>query len=435
MKSKSLYFFFALLLTGVVPVTAAEEDTADPEKISGKGLISSDVFGARGGYIHPFITLTEAYADNIYNTDTDKVSDFITAISPGLWLAVPRVKEELLDFDTSSMTPGGLDLYLDTGKDFKRIQTYLFYSPAIYLYSQNSDENFTAHKAEGMLQYNFRGDLTLELIDQYRYDMDTRGSGTSTDLDKYEVNFFTVRTSYDLTPKLEFRVVYGSFKVDYTASRNDYRDRSDNSYSAYAFYRFWPKTSFLAEYKHISVSYDDSSLVDGSHVDRMYGGFQWNMTAKSKGRIKLGTESRDYDDSAFSDLDEFIMEMNADYSFSPKTSLGLRAFRHSEETDIKGLESQIHNRINTFVAYKPMSRVTCYLDLAYSERHYNGHFTYNGVTKERDDTTYTITPSIEYRFREWLTVKADYYWIDRDSNFSDFDYTSNIFQVSITGML
>ena len=434
MRSKLLYFFAVLLLAGVVQVNAAEEDIADLEKISGKGSISSDVFGARGGYIHPFITLTEEYSNNIFNTNNDKESDFITVISPGLWLSVPRVKEELLDFDTSSMTPGGLDLYLDTGKDFKRYQTYLFYSPEIYLYSQNSGENFTAHKAEGMLQYNFRGGLTVEFVDQYRYDMDTRGSGTSTEQNKYENNFFTVRTSYDVTPKLEFRVDYSNFIVDYTASRNNYRDRSDDSYSAYVFWKFWPKTSFLAQYEHISVSYDDSSQND-SDVDRVYGGFQWNMTAKSKGRIKLGAESRDYDSSAFSDSDEFIIEMNIDYTFSPKTSLGLRAFRHSEESDIIGLESIMHHRVKTVVTYKPANRVTCYLDLAYSERDYDGDLTYNGVTKERDDTTYTITPSIEYRFRKWLTVKAKYYWIDRDSNFSDFDYTSNIFQVSITGML
>lgn len=434
MIRKLHYFFALLLLVGAVEVNAAEEDSADPERISTEGSVSSDVFGARGGYIHPFLTLSEAYSDNIYNTDDNTESDYITTIAPGVWLSVPRVKEELLNLETSSVAPGGLDLDLDTERDFKRYQVYFFYSPEFYRYSDNSDENLTQHRAEGMLQYSLRGDLTLEFVDQYIKSMDVRGTGISTEQDKFSTNFLTFRASYDFSSKLEFKADFSNFAVDYDASRNDYRDRDDDSWSAYIYYKFRPKTSLFAQYQNVDVSYDLNSYYDSS-LGSFYGGLQWDLTAKSSGSIKIGSTSRDYDNSLLADEDNLVVELQADYTFSPKTAFLLRAFRQNSESNIDGVNSILRSLVNAKITYSPIDRITCILDLEYVEDDYDGALNYGGLLKERKDSSFLFIPSVEYSFRKWLSVKAAYYYLERDSNFSAFDYSTNTFLVSLTAAL
>ncbi|MBC8317774.1 MAG: outer membrane beta-barrel protein [Desulfobulbaceae bacterium] len=434
MIRKLQYFFALLLLVGVVQVNAAEEDSADREKIIGEGSISSDVFGSRGGYAHPFLTVSKFYSDNIYNTDDNTESDYISTISPGIWLALPRVKEELLDFETSSVASGGLDLDLDTGKDFKRYQIYFYYSPEFYMYSDNSDEDLTKQRAEGMLQYNLRGGLTLEFVDQYIKSMDVRGTGISTEQDKFSTNFFMFRASYDIGPKLEFMADFSNFNVNYDASQNDYRDREDDSWSAYVWYELGASTSIFAQYQNVDVSYDLNSYYDSS-MDRFYGGLSWDMTAKSSGTVKVGSSSKDYDNSLLSDVDDVIVELQLDYIFSSKTDFELRAFRQNSESNIAGVNSILRSLFNAKVTYKPIDRITCILDLEYVEDDYDGALNYGGFLKERKDSSYLLSPSVEYRFKEWLTAKAAYYYIERDSNFSDFDYSTNTFLISLTAAL
>jgi hypothetical protein len=40
---------------------------------------------------------------------------------------------------------------------------------------------------------------------------------------------------------------------------------------------------------------------------------------------------------------------------------------------------------------------------------------------------------VEYEIREWLTTGVDYYYLKRDSNFANFDYTDNrvLWKVSV----
>ena len=425
----AFFLFFAGHSVACAAEAAAPADTAD-----GTARISSDVFGKRGGYVHPFLKLNGMHSDNIFNTKENTASDFITVVSPGIWLAAPRVKEELLDIDTSSISSGGLDLDFATGKDFKRYQAYLFYGPDISMYSRYSDENITRHRAEGMLQYNLRGGLTFEFIDQFQRSRDPRGTGISTQEDRYATNFLTFRTSYDITPKLELKADYSNFIVDYSAQRNNYRDRDDDSVSASVFFKFTPKTSAFIEYDYVTVNYDTNTLYDSS-LHRGYGGIAWDVTKKSEGRFKIGSSSRDYESPRISDTDEFVMELQLDHTFTPKTSVAFTAFRQNSESNIQGLNSILRNRFDTAVTYRLTSKITTILELAYSEENYDGALTYGGVTKEREDETNMAALSAKYEIKKWLTAGLSYSYRKRDSNFSDFDYSTSVFLINLTAAL
>ena len=253
----------------------------------------AELFGKKGGYVHPFLAVTEFYTDNVFYSKNDKKSDFATVLSPGIWLTVPGVYEKLLIADTSILSPGGFSLSRYKPETFKRYQTYLFYNADIELYSRETSGNIVNHKLEGLLQYNLRGGLTFELIDQFLASHDLRGTGISSELDKFRTNLADFIVTYNLGERFMLRLDYANYFVDYTASRNDFRDRNDNTVSAYLFYLFRPKTSLFYEYEFVDVSYVDN-ILSNSAEHHSFLGVQWDVTAKSKGSVKAGYGLKDF---------------------------------------------------------------------------------------------------------------------------------------------
>ena len=413
--------------------TTSEKSFVEDKPI-GKERLSGDVFGRRGGYLHPFLSISEYYTDNVINAKGEKKSDFITVISPGVWLTIPRIYEKLLSVDTSSIAPGGFSLSRSTSGSFRRYQTYLFYGADIERFSKYSSENVTSHKLEGLFQYNLRGGLSIELVDQYLASHDIRGTGISSELDKYKTNLSNLILTYDALEKIKFRIDYSNFLVNYDASRNDFRDRADNAFSGYIFYKFQPKTSVFIEYDFIDISYDESALLDSKEY-HYFGGLQWDVTAKSKGSVKAGYGVKNFSVSSIGDAKDFIVEAQIDHQFTPKTSVKIKASRRTNETNISTTDFILSNNIEVAYLQRLTGKITGDVNFSYTNDSYKGNLTFGGETKERKDDTFRGAFALRYKFKEWLNLDTGYIYTKRDSNFSDFDYTTNIIFIRITGSL
>lgn len=399
-----------------------------------KGRPTEDVFGRRGGFIHPFLSVTEYYTDNVFFSNDDKKSDFITVISPGIWLTAPHVYEKLLHIDTSNLSPGGFSLSRFSPEIFKRYQTYLFYNADIERFSKHSSENAVNHKAEGFFQYNLRGGLSIELLDQFIASHDDRGTGISFKLDKFKSNLANVILIYNLSDRFQFRIDYSNFLVNYDASRNNFRDRDDNTFSGYIFYKFQPKTSLFLEYEFLDIQYrEDTALNSKEH--HYFGGIQWDITAKSKGSIKAGYGVKDFDDPGAENSNDFIMEAQIGHKFTPKTSLILKASRRTNETNISAYNFVLSDTVELEYLQRVTGKITCDIKLSYTNDKYKGILTSDGVTQKLEDNYYTGAFAFQYKFKEWLNLDSGYIYIKRDSNFSDFDYINNVLFLRITGSL
>ena len=395
---------------------------------------SADVFGNKGGYLHPFLSITEYYTDNVFNTRNETKGDLVTIISPGIWLAVPHVYEKLLSIDTSNIAPGGFNLSRFTPESFKRYQTYLFYNADIEQFSKYSSENTTSHKVDGLFQYNLRGGLSIDLTDQFLSSYDIRGTGVSTELDKFKTNLTDLILTYNVGEKIKFRVDYSNFHVDYDASRNDFRDRDDNAIFAYIFYKFQPKTSLFIEYEFIDIEYK-KNILSNSEEHHYFGGLQWDITAKSKGSIKAGYGTKYFNGSAIGDSNDFILEAQIDHKFTPKTSLIIKASRKTNETNISTTDFIRSNNIEVEYVQRLTGKITGDVDLSYTNDKYKGGLIFGSKTKEREDNLFSGAFALQYKFKEWLQTDAGYIYTRRDSNFPDFNYTNNIVFIKITGSL
>lgn len=400
----------------------------------GKKITAADLFGKRGGYIHPFFAVTEYYTDNIYNSKEDKESDFVTVLSPGIWMTLPHIYEKLLLAETSILSPGGFSLSRYKPETFRRYQTYLFYNADIELYSKDSSGNIVNHKAEGFFQYNLRGGLTFEFLDQYLASHDLRGTGISGKLDKFRTNLANLNIMYNTSNRFNFRLDYANYLVNYTASRNDFRDRIDNSLSAYVFYKFKPKTSLFYEYEFVDINYDDDIISDSTEHHNFIG-LQWDITAKSKGSIKAGYGFKDFSSSEFDEDNEFILEAQVDHKITGKTSIILKASRKTNESNISTLNYMTSDYFQIDYLQKITGKITGNASFSLGRNTYNGKLTLNGITKKLRDNYITGLIALQYKFKEWLEMDVGYILNKRDSTFSDFDYTTNIIFIKLLATL
>ena len=394
---------------------------------------SGDLFG-RGGYVHPFLSVSEYFTDNALYTNENKISDFITILSPGIWFTAPHVYEKLLNIDTSNIAPGGFSLSRYKPETFKRYQTYLFYNADIEQFARDSSQNAVSHKAEGFFQYNLRGGLTLEVLDQFIMSHDNRATVLTNELDKFRDNLTSFTGMYDVSDRLQFRVDYSHFIVDYLADRNDFRNRNDNALSGYVFYRFRPKASLFAEYELIDIQYN-KDILSNSREHHFFGGIQWDITAKSKGSIKAGYGKKEFTRSGIGDSDDFILEAQIDHKLTPKTSLLLKASRRTNETNISTTNFIISDSVGVEYLHRLTAKIMAEVNLEYTHDKYNGDVTLNGETGRLSDHYFSGAFALQYKLREWLETDAGYIYARRSSDFSDFDYITNIIFIRITGSL
>jgi len=387
-------------------------------------ITSQDVYGTKGGYVHPFISVGGYFTTNASNTPKDRSADFVTIISPGIFLTVPGNREQVVSINSSNIAPGGFSFSRYDPEAFRRYQFHLFYGANIELYSKNSSNNTVSQSAEGLFQYNLKGGLTLELGDRFDFSHDTLGTGLTNEIDKYKTNLASIIATYDTRSKFSFRGDYRNFLVDYDATRNDFRNRDDNALAGYVFYKIKPKTDVFVSYEFVDINYRENIESD-SQEHHVWAGLQWNITAKSMGRIQAGYGRKVFSRSSIGDSNDFIYEAQIDHHFTPKTSAFVRIMRKTSETNVATTDYILSNGIESGYVQRLTAKLTGSLKLGYWNQNYRGNFTYNGVTDQRRDNIFTGDIGLRYQFKEGLSLDTGYSYADRHSNFSDFSYASS----------
>jgi hypothetical protein len=420
-----LFVFFTLTCSSAAetpPVGQSSESFSVPvgqsqgEPVSEETGIGADIFGGKGGIFHPFLVVEERWTDNLFLTESNTKSDFVTTIAPGLWLAVPANKEKLLSLQTTTTSVGGLQLSRVKPPATRKYQAYALYSPEWVHYSDHSTHDHWNHNAEALFQYNLNMGLSFDLIDVFNDREDISGNGLTDTLYRYQDNLLDFITTYEPSEKLKLRFDYANYYLDYKEDINRYRDRMDNSVALYAFYQFWAKTALFVQYAYADIDYDERTITD-SIENSFYAGVTWEITAKTRGSFKLGYMDKDFDSASVEDQDGFSFELQTQHNLTAKRSVQVNAFRKFNESDFFFASSYYATGINVGIRQKFREKWSATLVAAYERDDYNG--------VNRADDYFSIGPAVRYEPRKWLTFDLAYYWNMRDSNLTFYDYTSN----------
>ena len=440
---------FLFLPQLVTDAAAASEDDAAPEifkPVVGTPEYESifreqsgtagDVFGRRSGYIHPFVSVGGYYTSNIFRSDDDERSDTVLVVSPGVWLALPATRQQLVEVETMNTAPGGLELSRFSIETERRFQAYALYRGEFQENKNFQEAEVDDHRAEGLLVYRFRGGLSVELLNIFENDHDPFSTGDAEErqLDTWRSNFLNPVISYQVSPKTRLQLDYSWYVLDYDSARRDFRDREDHAVSGYVFYQFAPKTSVFLDYEYLAVDYDNDVSRD-NHENRLFGGIQWNATDKSQGRLKVGYGKKEFEGSADEDRDSYAVEAQLRHRFTRKTSIIVKAVRRAGETDVEDTRDVLTHQLRVGLTHLLTAKLTGRVAFSYHEKDYEGEITEGGKTDERKDDKYRAEIAIGWSPQRWLNFSTGYVYNERDSNFNTRDYEDHTVYLHVTAAL
>ncbi|MBW1992498.1 MAG: outer membrane beta-barrel protein [Deltaproteobacteria bacterium] len=359
--------------------------------------------------VSPYLEYNGIYRSNIYQTSTDKKSDFINAIYPGLRLELPIAGRH-------KVSVGYLGNY--------------------FIYTDHHGDSHYDHNVNADVEINFRGGLSLRLGNTYRAATEERSSEIARQRDYERVNPYFIAT-YKISDKTKLQ---GSYQFDYldfalpADRRNEYREHTGG---VTFFYRFWPKTSLLLQYIITSREYPYAPEGDNlSHSPLI--GLTWDPTAKLTGTVKFGYTVKNYDrdlPGRDNSPDSFAMSIQMLYRYSSFTNFSLTA-QHSIQEDVDLAANNAYRHTAVYFSWNHdwhILRAKVYLAFSYTNNDYIGTTIdpFTGELKSREDDIISLGCGFSRPFTRWFRVRLDYQFLDRSSNIGGFTFNEHRFLFGI----
>jgi polysaccharide biosynthesis protein VpsM len=352
--------------------------------------------------VHPFLSLKEEFSDNIYTTATDQKSDSITVTTPGVKALMPfsmhRVEAEYYAID-------------------RRYGTY-------------SGEDTTDHHASGLLDLRFGSLFSLAASGAFDKGHEPRGSSASGFIEVFRKNSGSASAIYQLANRSKVRLDYSTMSINFMTS--NFRDRDESLASGYLYYRFLPKTSAFIEYDRKSVDFTPASTTLDNSMDTISLGITWEATARSKGTVKAGRTSKDFNDPSVKDFTDWSWSIDLDHKFTEATSMVLVGQREVNETNAVGVAYFTTTGAYAEFSHRFLSKMAFLLRGSYGKDLYS-----NAVppeTLKREDKTNMLGTGLKYFMQDWLEFGIDYNKRDRNSNIDANDYRETLYILSVSMM-
>jgi len=366
--------------------------------------------GLRAGsfLIFPGVDVVEEYNDNIFATEDDEESDFITRLQPDLTIES--------DWNNHLLRLNG---YGDFG-----------------FYADNSDENYEDYGASIGGRLDVRRSTNVRAVARYDHRHEERSSpddvngSEPTEYDRFGSTLvgshrlnrlrFMLRGDYQA---LDFDDVPRAVGPDIN---NDDRDRQRFEGALNIGYEIQPSYLAFVEGSYNVVDYDDA--VDDNGVDRDNDGYQ--VTAGIEidfgglmfGNFFAGYRDQTFDDPVLDDASGVTGGADVTWNVTPLTTLigsASSTVRESTTTDTAGNISS--SRIFTTIGLEAQHELLRNLLLGATASYSRDDF--QGIS--RTDNIYRFGLSATYLIHRHAYLSADYSLRTRDSDAPNQDFLEN----------
>lgn len=420
----------------------------DKENKEGEGLGSDGhVFGYRDGYVHAALALSGEWTDNLYNTGMDKQENFLTRISPSVWLTWPRRHRRPVQLASDNTAPGGTQYSLNEYEVFNKYQVYLAGKMDIMSYSENSELDHIENGVEALIQYQPKSRLTLHLLDKYTHSQDVFNITEATQEDNrvYDSNIFGAGVDWQFSDKFSVKIAYRNFMLMYDMDINNFLDRADHGFDGAFSYDYSPKTNFFLGYQYLLAAYDENEVPDNDNT-YLNAGMNWQATVKTSLMLKVGYQqvNYDYENSEYSVDDEaenvaglvdddeaaFNFEAQAAWQATQKSEFVLNSKYSIEQTDSENALNKTVFVARIGFGHRFTNRLRGDINFIYENSDY---VLFDGGSR-LDDRWY-LKPQLQYALNKWLFASLYYSFDKKDSDFDELDYETNTFGISVRGSL
>jgi hypothetical protein len=354
-------------------------------------------------YVRPYIGLGVGHDDNLFLSHTNPKSSNLWVLSPGFTL--------------------------DARDPNKVVQ--LAWQGQLGRYTSSPDDDYADQTARAQFDLSLDPHNFIRLGVDYVLGHEPRGS---TDRpvagrpDRYRL--VTPSFMYALgAPGAIGRVeLYADTNERHYVNNREFTASSDRDMPEFggAFYfRVMPRTYVMAEARQTNIDYSSTSPFDGRER-RYYAGVRWEATAATSGTVKVGRLERDFDDPSVPDYSGTSWE--GVVSWAPLSYSKVDLYTARQTNEATGLGDFILTSIGGISWNHSWSTyVTTGVEARYQRDAYQGF--------DRTDKTTMVGLRAGYKFRRWLTLGAEYWHTNRDSNLDVFDYRKNTYFVTLTASL
>jgi len=349
-----------------------------------------------------------SYDDNIFRSESQEVDSIILQASPFI-----------------------------TGTLYNKGNTYQATYRLNYAeYFDSSDDSYDEHIFSVDINHRFTSRHAIRALVRHSLLNEQRGTGFSEEPnilvdspDSFDV------TDYELTYLLGAQT--SDIRFELSANRNelnfdssyvgDTRDYSATQLGALMRYRIGARTDFLLEYRNLDIKYDNTPLdFSGQPVnldsdeDYYLVGLGWDISAKTKGEVKVGHSSRDYNNSDFSSSN-FHWEVELSWRPKSYSEFIVNTGRESLETFGSGRFINVEKHTVTW-NHAWSARLSSRIEAGLLEDSYE-------ESSRVDDRTFWQL-GLVYELFNWASLGAGFKYNENDSTFSQVDYEQNIFYIN-----
>lgn len=356
----------------------------------------------------PGVEVSISDNSNIYLQENDETSSTITAIRPNVALKADLGVTQLnayYELTSASYDADSDDSYLDQ------------------LLVLGADVEMTSRQAAGL---NF----SLEK------GHDPRGSGslegqTTVDPSEFTDTTFGGDYTYGADSAFASVTVYGSlYNKEYSnnPSSTDALNYDKTTIGAKLGLKVSSATRVLFELRNAGISYaeDSGSIKDGS-IMTLLAGASWDIASKTTGDFKIGTTSRDFDQSSVDSDSRFAWEAGITWTPRSYSVLNITTSESANETTGPGsYNANQYTAVTWDHTFSPMWALKANLSL-----NKDNFVVLTGTASDRQDKTTTMGIAGIYSPNKVLDVKGGLEKASRNSNTASFDYDKQILSLGV----
>ncbi len=367
--------------------------------------ISSAALGIRWGElrIHPAFSLTEQYESNVFQTPSNEQGDFSTRISPGFALHLPTGRHDFF---------GG-------------------YRAEFVQYATLKKQDTINHFATLGMNLDFPGGLLVNMNNVFSKSTEAPLTDTTGPVKNLQ-DVLRSSVEYRLAERYSIALSHNLYYINYLQQQNEFLDRVENRVGLTGYYRIFPKTDVLLEPGYGRIQYLQSSSTnrDANNYDFLVG-VRSEPTARIRGLTKVGYLYRDPQQVGGKSFSGVVTTNQWGYQMTDKTSFTLTLERRPFESSQANNDFFISIFSILTMNYIFSPNLSFQANLGGALNKYPVTATVGTQTAKRTDTLFGAGAGLTYTFTRWLSVRANYHFDRRNSNFNTFDFNDNRARISL----
>jgi hypothetical protein len=405
----------AALADEMTPSASTDLQDVRGQSVTERARPGYDAVGIRAGafMVYPKMDVTENYNDNIYATENQTKSDFITQVAPSIAV-------------NSLWSRHALNLHAGVDQ---------------YWYLHNSGENrFDYHVgADGRL--DILRDTNVTGAASYAQLHEDRGLPTSpaSAAEPTEYKLFDSKVALNQAFNRITTSLIGTYdnydyddvaKIGGGTIDQSFRNRNEYTGSLKLGYLVSPDTSIYTQGTLNKRDYTDTTIPGTDRSSDGYAvvvGSDFKLSRLAQGGIFVGYQSQSYDNPAFSDISGVAYGADVNWFVTALTTVRVNASSTIQESTITGNSGYTAQQVDLGVDHELLRNVILSGDIGYEKDNFDGI--------GRKDDIYSGKVGVNYLLNEFFAVGLNYSLTDRNSNQTGDDYTRNVIGLTLRGQL